>query len=239
MPAFSYRCPFCGQPTTITNENYTVQEFEFSDHNKHGLQVVRFHATTCPNPDCLEYSLRATVQNRIPRANLPPKTDPPKQTWQLVPQSTAKVLPPYVPGPIVKDYNEACAIKDLSPKASATLARRCLQGMIRDFWGISKPRLIDEINALEGKADPLTWSAIDALRKMGNIGAHMEKDINLVLDVEPDEAELLVGLIETLIQDWYVVRHEREIRLRKLIQSSAEKEALRGVEPKSTGRDGA
>ncbi len=63
--------------------------------------------------------------------------------------------------------------------------------MIRNFWGIAKPRLIDEVDALQDKVDPLTWSAIDAVRRIGNIGAHMEKDIDLIVDVEPDEAELL------------------------------------------------
>jgi len=38
--------------------------------------------------------------------------------------------------------------------------------------------------------DPLTWEAIDAVRKLGNIGAHMEKDINVIVDVDPEEAEL-------------------------------------------------
>ena len=31
---------------------------------------------------------------------------------------------------LMDDYEEACAIVNLSPKASATLSRRCLQGMI-------------------------------------------------------------------------------------------------------------
>ncbi|WP_372445280.1 hypothetical protein [Clostridium estertheticum] len=44
--------------------------------------------------------------------------------------------------------------------------------------------------------DPLTWEAIDAVRTIGNIGAHMEKDINQIVDVESSEAALL---IETLI----------------------------------------
>jgi hypothetical protein len=88
--------------------------------------------------------------------------------------------------------------------------------MIRDFWAISKSRLKDEIDALEDKLDPLTWKAIDSVRKIGNIGAHMEKDINVIVDVEPNEAQKLIELIETLVEDWYVVRHQREERLRQI-----------------------
>ena len=129
--------------------------------------------------------------------------------WNLVPASTAKVFPSYVPESIRSDYTEACLIRDLSPKASATLARRCLQGMIRDYWKISKNRLVDEIEAIKDRVDPLAWRAIEAVRHVGNIGAHMEKDVDIIVEVEPDEASQLVNLIEMLIHDWYIVRHER------------------------------
>jgi hypothetical protein len=125
-------------------------------------------------------------------------------------------MPGYVPKQIVGDYYEACLIKELSPKACATLARRCLQGIIRDFWGIKKSRLVDEIDELAGKIDPLTWKAIDAVRKIGNIGAHMEEDVNVIISVDPDEAAKLIWLIELVIHDWYVVRHEREERLTEI-----------------------
>jgi hypothetical protein len=102
--------------------------------------------------------------------------------------------------------------------------------MIRDFWKVSKARLVDEINVIHDKVDPLTWNAIDAVRNIGNIGAHMEKDINLVIDVDPDEAELLIGLIETLIGDWYVTRHEREQRMTRLVGvAQAKKDAKSGT----------
>jgi hypothetical protein len=40
----------------------------------------------------------------------------------------------------------------------------------------------------------------------------MEADINVIVDVEPKEAKLLIGLIETLVDEWYVVRHDRQSR---------------------------
>jgi hypothetical protein len=43
----------------------------------------------------------------------------------------------------------------------------------------------------------------------------MESDINVIIDVEPNEATLLVGLIETLLTEWYVARHDREQRMNK------------------------
>ena len=44
----------------------------------------------------------------------------------------------------------------------------------------------------------------------------MDKDINLIIDVEPDEAQTLIDLIEVLFEEWYVARHVRQARLKKL-----------------------
>jgi hypothetical protein len=154
------------------------------------------------------------------------------KTWRLIPSSAAKVFPDYVPQPIREDYQEACLIKDLSPKAAATLARRCLQGIIRDRWKISKRRLIDEVIALRKLVDPLTWKAIDAVRSVGNIGAHMEKDINVMVDVEPAEAAKLIALFEYLVKDWYIDRHGREEDLKAIVLiGDAKKQAKALADP--------
>ena len=83
--------------------------------------------------------------------------------------------------------------------------------------------MIDEIEVLQGKIDPTTWGAIDAVRSVGNIGAHMEKDINIIVDVDPDEAGLLIGLVETLLKEWYVAREERKVRMMAVIAAAAAK----------------
>lgn len=232
MSSTSYQCPFCNHHSTIAPENMAVSHLDFFNNNRHGPQHAAMLAITCPNDDCREFKLIATLQDRILRSGGAVRYGPIRHTWPLVPQSGARPVPGYVPEPIAADYREACAIRDLSPKASATLARRCLQGMIRDFWGISLPRLKDEVDSLEEKVDGLTWAAVDAVRTIGNVGAHMERDINVIVDVEPEEAGLLIGLIETLIEDWYVSRHDREERVKKVIASAADKAAkAKGLTP--------
>jgi hypothetical protein len=218
---FSWCCPFCNHNATIGKDNYSSNDFEFNDNNKYGYQLIRVQIITCPNPKCKEYTLTLSLYDY--KATIPGHFEPvslPKKTWQLIPAAETKVFPDYVPTAIIADYKEACLIRDLSPKASSSLARRCLQGMIRDFWGIKKDRLIDEIKALENKVDPTTWAAIDAVRKIGNIGAHMEKDINLIIDVEPSEAKLLIGLIENLINDWYIIRQKRQESMAEIIAAA-------------------
>ena len=128
---------------------------------------------------------------------------------------------------IRQDYEEAYAILNLSPKASATLSRRCLQGMIRDFWGITKNNLAAEIDALQDKIPAAQFAAINALRKIGNIGAHMEKDVNTIVDIEPEEAQKLIQLIEMLLKQWYIERHEQEKLYEDITKISADKQVAR------------
>lgn len=210
-----WSCPYCNHVATITNESYSDSNFIFDNNNKEECDlIVSIKSITCPNPKCREYEITADLYKLDYTTGGPGKK---LMNWKLRPQSNAKPFPNYIPEAIRQDYEEACRICALSPKASATLSRRCLQGIIRDYWNISKSRLIDEINELKGKIDQPTWNAIDAVRSIGNIGAHMEKDINIIIDVEPEEAQLLIGLIEILLKDWYVARHNRDQHLQEII----------------------
>ena len=115
-------------------------------------------------------------------------------------------------------------ILEQSPKAAATLLRRCLQTMIRDFWGIQdKKNLAQEIDAIKEMITPSQRKAIDGLRQIGNIGAHMEKDVNLIIEVEPEEAKKLQKLIELLLDKWYVARHDEELLYEDITSRAATK----------------
>jgi len=147
--------------------------------------------------------------------------------YSVKPSSECKLFPEYIPEAIRNDYEEACAILHLSPKASATLSRRCLQGMIRDFWRVKKSRLVDEIDDLKDIIPAAQWNAISALRSLGNIGAHMEKDTNTIIDIDDGEAEKLIKLIELLIQQWYINRHEQEQLYADIVAINDEKQEER------------
>ena len=38
----------------------------------------------------------------------------------------------------------------------------------------------------------------------------MEKDVNLIVDIDPGEAQKACQTLELLLKDWYIARHERE-----------------------------
>lgn len=232
---FQWTCAFCNHDQIATEENH---RFIFSKLNigksVHGETGYQFKATRCVNPECNEVTLSAYFVKSVYSRNSWISSDR-IDSWELRPKSSSKPQPDYIPLALREDYYEACLIRNASPKASATLARRCLQGMIRDFAGIVRGRLIDEIKELNTRLDagtaprgvePETIEAIDAIRNIGNIGAHMEKDINLIVDVDPNEAQAMIELIEMLFDEWYVARYKREQRLAAVKAIAAEKKGL-------------
>ncbi len=225
----NWECPFCNHKAVVHDGNEgTISTFRhrFKEGNKYGHQLITGQVIVCPNSECEEYAVYLFLaDSNYEYGQYIDKQ--PKRVWQLIPESDAKVFPSYVPQALRDDYREACLIKKVSPKASATLSRRCIQGIIRDFWKVTKARLVDEVDAIKDRVDPVTWEAIDSVRKIGNIGAHMEKDINIIVEVEPEEASLLISLIETLLVDWYVARHERQQRMLKIKAVSDAKENAR------------
>lgn len=122
---------------------------------------------------------------------------------------------------------EACSILDASPKASATLSRRCLQGMIRDYWGVKSGNLAGEIDLIKDKISADEYRVLNGIRRLGNIGAHMEKDVNLVVDIDPGEAQKLIKVLELLFKDWYIARHDREELYQEIFAVDQDKQGQR------------
>lgn len=215
-----YICPFCNSQVSITNETQKIQCLKFSygyhfenDKSPEYCNQFRIYMRCCPT--CNEVSFEAEGFDNLSGINIP-----------LYPTSRARQFPDYIPKAIREDYEEAYSILSLSPKASATLSRRCLQGMIRDFWSVEvkSGKLFDEINEIQDKVSSAQWKAIDSLRSLGNIGAHMEKDVNIIVEIDDGEAEKLIKLIELLMEKWYIARHDEEELLNSIVEIKKEKD---------------
>jgi hypothetical protein len=239
----NWDCPFCGRAQTVTTAkaHSRFTSVSITDHAL-GAVGVRVDAIGCANEGCKQLTLTAHVVRGSygPSGMFEDRGKPPLVSRSILPDSFAKPQPDYIPQALREDYREACLIRDLSPKASATLARRCLQGMIRDFAKINRKTLFQEIvdlrTAVEAGTAPRSVSiesvdAIDHVRTVGNIGAHLEADVNHIIAVEPDEAQLLIDLIETLFEEWYVERNSREARLKAIAELSAAKKQAKEEPP--------
>ena len=196
-----FKCPYCNSVFPLTGDTIQTREVYFKPPDPWGVpdgSRTRISFYKCPN--CNEYIVRAKgFGKKVLDINS-----------QLRPLSFAIQFPDYIPEVIRQDYNEACAIVNLSPKASATLSRRCLQAMIRDFWNITETTLYKEIESLDAVIPATQKKVLHSLRQIGNIGAHPEADVNTIIDIEPGDAEKLIKVIEFFIDKWYIDRYEQE-----------------------------
>lgn len=227
-------CPFCNTASTIRDHDISSKEHEYYSVKDDIVYKIITLAITCPLETCREVELtilkEASNSYFLDGYNRKIASGPWTKIYKknIEPETNIRPFPNYIPTQILQDYKEAKLISTLSPKASATLARRCLQSMIRDFYNISKKKsLHHEIEEIKDKIDPDMYEAIMSLKSIGNIGAHPEKDINLIIDVEPEEANELIALIEMLIEDWYITRHKRQERIKGIKAMNDEKQAER------------
>lgn len=217
----SFTCPYCNSVMPLISDTLSERYPSFNkdsdllNFTKHDESTLRISFYKCPK--CGNYSIFVK--------GIGDKTQNIDSIIQ--PRSSAKQFPDYVPEQIRNDYEEAYLISRLSPKASATLSRRCIQGMIHHKWKITLKNLNQEISALKDKIEPSLWSAIDSLRQLGNIGAHMESDVNTIVDIDPDETQKLIALVEILIKEWYIVPNERDELLSRIVQINQSKQNQR------------
>jgi hypothetical protein len=229
---FDWTCPHCGAHSTVQSQN---SQSSFVDIilgtalHEEGVKLS-WTAVKCPSPKCGKFTFDVAAKFgvlgsdgaysrrkvKVNEASLPVGLG----TVRFLPR-VQKPLSIHVPESIKEDYVEACMIKDLSPKAAATLCRRALQGMIRNFWTVKAPTLHKELQLIEEKCDPDLYKALMGLKSIGNIGAHPTMDINI--DVDEGEVDALIHVLQILDEDWYVAKAEKAKRIATMNQISANK----------------
>jgi Domain of unknown function (DUF4145) len=174
----------------------------------------------------------ATVE--LSRVQIDPSGNPQKQNngryitnhcyslVQLLPPATGVIYPSEsVPESILRDYNEAHLIRDLSPRSAAMLARRCLQQIIRSFYDVSGEKTLHgEIMAISGKIDQPLFDALMAIKWIGNEAVHGDAE---VVEVAGNDVDVVMGAIDWLIDATYMEKRRREQGLQRVMELKAEK----------------
>lgn len=241
-----FTCPYCSSAVALSEETFT--EYKITHQNAYVAQQVELSF-----PKVFAKKYRTILDQTVEPSYLDKLQDPlltisaykcpncEKETYTLIakdndgkfsnpipiiPNSFAKDYGDIVPAHIQEDYREAYNILHLSPKASATLSRRCIQGMIRDFWGVHDNTLYKEVELIKSKLTASQNKVIDTLRVIGNIGAHPTQDINAIIDIDPPDAEKLLKVIEYFIKEWYITKNEEDKLFKELEDLEKAKTAL-------------
>ena len=137
--------------------------------------------------------------------------------YLVVPRNIVRIVPPEVPAHIREDFLEAAAVLPFSEKASAALARRCLESLL-DEQEYKGKNLNEKIEAALKDLPSRLAENLDAVRQVGNFAAHPIKyeKSNTIVDVEPEEANWTLEVLEDLFDYFYVQPKRAEERRKRL-----------------------
>jgi hypothetical protein len=218
-----HKCPYCGYMYRIVlgeNAYFNI----FSDPGSR----VAIHSSifVCPHIACGKTEV--TVEAGYPPAPNARREAERRKIHGGLSNSffSARLLPPEtcgkqefkvteVPEAVFNDYDQACRLLKASPCASATYARRCLQGMVRKKFKLKPGKFQNEIKTLASMNGTIRQEVVDALesvRKIGKFRAMPEDDVKVLVDVTYDEARQTIEVIEALLFDWFLAPTEREKR---------------------------
>ena len=169
-----------------------------------------FYGEICP--ECNEFNLILATR-KTPSKNKATYNTADKVVV-VYPNITNSVeIPECIPDAIAQDYREAYLIKDLSPKASAALSRRCLQSLLINAENIEQGKSLKaQIDLIKQKGNlPSRYTQmLDLIRHTGNLAAHpmTSNSTGEIVDIEPGEAEINLEILASLF-DFYYVQPER------------------------------
>jgi hypothetical protein len=232
------RCPSCGYPYKVVDKT----NFTSAIHKRDTFGIFS-HIYKCTNIECnkIEAFVEAGFDDRLTTPNFQSQSFLFKEivfSQRIFPQDSGgkpEFRVAEVPEAVFQDYDEACKIVQISPRASATLARRCIQNMIRIRFGINGTSLENEIKALQRIKEPVRQEIIDALhhaRNLGNIGAHPSKEVKIVIDISEEEAGQIISAIEVVLDDWFLEPARRDQRIKALKQIKDKKDAKKNAAAK-------
>jgi hypothetical protein len=210
------KCPHCNTsiPDAFSTQNFWQAPEVHSREGNFLAHAANWSAVYQRCPECHEgiiYLKRAYAQHIEFAGTLNQKRHyhpQPTHEFLAFPKQNSRPIPAEVTAPYREDFEEACAVLPISPKASAALSRRLLQAILRDKAATTKKDLYDQIEEVltSGKLPSHISGGLHAVRHIGNFAAHTMKSTatGVILDVEPGEAEWNLDVLESLFDFYFV-----------------------------------
>ena len=198
------KCPHC------LVEFHPQVEWKYLGKDSKGNWLIERYV--CPNPKCkrqILYLVQGTPEfvKGTPTIGSVQRWGEPLMVYPK--GSNRPPVPPEVPPEFGSDYREACLVLADSPKASAALSRRSLEGILREKAGANPSNLAHEIEDVLGRNVLPSYIAemVDAVRNVGNFATHpnKSKQTGEVIDVEVGEADLNLDVLEALLDFYFVL----------------------------------
>ena len=135
---FTWKCLYCGHAQVVSDETYDRQVFRiYNDLSEHGRIAGLVISIVCSNSDCKKITLEFSFHKGAYSNGNWHLVGGALYSWSLLPESSAKPQPGYIPKPIIENYNQACRIRDLSPE--------CLGHNVETLPSRHDPRLLQNL----------------------------------------------------------------------------------------------
>jgi hypothetical protein len=218
------KCPTCGENTPDAWSSWHVlgggggglsglqQHLAGAIHVSGRLireYTISFDYMRCANHECQQLVIRGHNGYRKPDPHAPEWIT---ETWQVWPRRTSRRIDPLVPSEIRKDYVEAAALLDVSPKMSAVLSRKIVFDLLESYAGVSEYTLKGSLDKFiaDTTHPQRVRDNLQHLREIGDFGAHTKRDgVGQIIDVSHEDAEWTLDLIDRLF-DYFIVDPERD-----------------------------
>ena len=220
----TYTCPYCNDKQRF-NLNDDFSECDecgigsnvslYMDGKrkvlKHKVKTL-IYSITCNNPKCNKTTVIAVNDDG--------------EQIDILPSKYQKCFPNYIPQPIIRDFQEGVSIINYSPRASAILFRKCLEGMIKNCFGVCEKKLYDSIDKIfkNNQISAGQKEMLDSIRRIGNICAHFQSEDNSLFDYTSDEVNKIKDVLEYLFEEWYIEPNRRKKLQEEISQMANKKE---------------
>lgn len=208
------RCPFCSVGIRLDVRHRAAYPSGRMDEQGTGFELVQGFC-----PECAQFVVM-TKWGQFRFIEGEGEVTEIRSEELIYPKFLQRSMAVEIPSEYKDDFNEANAVLFVSPKASAALSRRLLQRLLHEAFSIRArdlSREIDEFLKIPNIPSSIR-SAVDAIRQVGNFGAHPLKYRNTaeIVDVETGEAELSLDVLEALLDFHFVQPRRNEASAMKL-----------------------
>jgi hypothetical protein len=181
----------------------------------------------CANPECQELVIR------VHQTTHGDQNDAQTETWLACPRGVRRSVDVLVPESFRRDYHEATAILEISPRMSAVLSRRIVADLLKRYAGQDQYRLPDQIDAFRADSSHPSHvrQPLHHLREIADFGAHTQTDEREeIIDVGREEAEWTLHIVDRLF-DHFIVSPERDRKLYESMDLQLEQAGRKPIKP--------
>jgi len=246
------KCPRCGQHTTDawkplqTNIPRPAEEFRgggemslasmFIDTlplGDSGREFIKFDWMRCEDEACLQTVVRVheTTVNWV--SNIPLQHS---ETRNLYPSASSRDPAPLgVPDSMRKDYDEAGAILELSPRMASVLARKIVSDLLKKYAKRDEKRLTAQIDSYLAQPGIPSWitSGLHHVREAADMSAHTQEDqsedqedAGTVIEIDREEAEWTLDFVLRLF-DHFILGPAKDAEIQARIEDKSRRAGRR------------